>query len=54
MHVDQANLVLEAKDVERDRFDFYLGDLFETVPAFTAALREEKATIGEPEEQAMV
>ena len=30
MHVDQANLVFEAKEVERDRYDFFLGDLFET------------------------
>jgi hypothetical protein len=30
MHVDQANFVFEAKEVERDRYDFFLGDLFET------------------------
>jgi tRNA (mo5U34)-methyltransferase len=30
MHVDQANFVFEAKEVERDRYDFVLGDLFET------------------------
>jgi len=28
--VDQANFVFEAKEVERDRYDFFLGDLFET------------------------
>jgi tRNA (mo5U34)-methyltransferase len=30
MHVDQANFVFEAKEVERERFDFFSGDLFET------------------------
>jgi SAM-dependent methyltransferase len=30
MHVDQANFVFEAKEVETDRYDFFLGDLFET------------------------
>jgi 2-polyprenyl-3-methyl-5-hydroxy-6-metoxy-1,4-benzoquinol methylase len=30
MHVDQANFVFEVKDVECDRYDFKLGDLFET------------------------
>jgi hypothetical protein len=30
MHGDQANFVFEAKEVERDRYDFFLGDLFET------------------------
>src|SRR5215211_7034375 len=30
MHVDQANLVFEVKEVERDRYDFVLGDIFET------------------------
>src|SRR5215212_3883222 len=30
MHVDQANFVFEAKEVERERFDFFLGNLFET------------------------
>jgi tRNA (mo5U34)-methyltransferase len=30
MHVDQANFVFEAKEVARERFDFFSGDLFET------------------------
>jgi hypothetical protein len=30
MHVDQANFVFEAKEVERERYEFFLGDLFET------------------------
>lgn len=29
MHIDQANLVFEVKGVERSRYDFVLGDLFE-------------------------
>ncbi len=30
MHVDQAELVFEVKEVENDRYDFVLGDIFET------------------------
>jgi SAM-dependent methyltransferase len=30
MHVDQASLVFEVKEVERDRYDFLLGDIFQT------------------------
>jgi tRNA (mo5U34)-methyltransferase len=30
MHINQANFVFEAKEVERERYDFILGDLFET------------------------
>jgi tRNA (mo5U34)-methyltransferase len=30
MHVDQANFVFEVEGVERDRYDFVLGDIFET------------------------
>jgi tRNA (mo5U34)-methyltransferase len=30
MHVDQASLVFEVKEVERVRYDFFLGDIFET------------------------
>src|SRR5215212_4743325 len=30
MHVDQANLVFDVKEVQRDRYDFFLGDIFET------------------------
>jgi hypothetical protein len=30
MHIDQANFVFEAKEVEREGYDFFLGDLFET------------------------
>jgi 2-polyprenyl-3-methyl-5-hydroxy-6-metoxy-1,4-benzoquinol methylase len=29
MHVDQANFVFETKDVERESYDFFLGDIFE-------------------------
>ncbi len=30
MHVDQANFVFEVKEVERDRYDFVVGDIFQT------------------------
>lgn len=30
MHVDQANFVFEVKEVEGDRYDFVMGDIFET------------------------
>src|SRR5215212_6873156 len=30
MHVDQANFVFEVKEVEKDRYDFVVGDIFET------------------------
>ena len=30
MHVDQANFVFDVKEVEKDRYDFVLGDIFET------------------------
>lgn len=30
MHVDQANFVFEVKEVERDRYDFIVGDIFRT------------------------
>jgi 2-polyprenyl-3-methyl-5-hydroxy-6-metoxy-1,4-benzoquinol methylase len=30
MHVDQANFVFEVKEVEKDRYDFVAGDIFET------------------------
>ncbi len=30
MHVDQANLVFEVKEVERDRYDFVVGDVTQT------------------------
>ncbi len=30
MHVDQANFVFEVKEVESDRYDFVVGDIFET------------------------
>jgi tRNA (mo5U34)-methyltransferase len=30
MHVDQASFVFEVKEVERERYDFVLGDIFET------------------------
>src|SRR5919112_3827379 len=30
MHVDQANFVFEAKEVETERYEFFLGDLFQT------------------------
>jgi tRNA (mo5U34)-methyltransferase len=30
MHVDQASFVFEVKEVERDRYDFFVGDIFET------------------------
>jgi tRNA (mo5U34)-methyltransferase len=29
MHVDQANLVLEAKGIDRSRYDFVLGNIFD-------------------------
>ncbi len=30
MHVDQANFVFEVKEIEKDRYDFVVGDIFET------------------------
>src|SRR5215218_8748011 len=30
MHVDQASFVFEVKEVERDHYDFVVGDIFET------------------------
>src|SRR5215216_3136697 len=30
MHVDQANLVFDVKEVQRDRYGFVVGDIFET------------------------
>ncbi len=30
MHVDQANFVFEVEEVEEDRYDFLVGDIFET------------------------
>jgi SAM-dependent methyltransferase len=30
MHVDQASFVFDIKEVERDRYDFVVGDIFET------------------------
>jgi SAM-dependent methyltransferase len=30
MHVDQANFVFEVKEIERERYDFVVGDIFET------------------------
>jgi 2-polyprenyl-3-methyl-5-hydroxy-6-metoxy-1,4-benzoquinol methylase len=30
MHVDQASFVFEAREVESDRYDFVVGDIFET------------------------
>jgi 2-polyprenyl-3-methyl-5-hydroxy-6-metoxy-1,4-benzoquinol methylase len=30
MHVDQANFVFEVEGVERDRYEFVVGDIFET------------------------
>jgi tRNA (mo5U34)-methyltransferase len=30
MHVDQASFVFEVKEVERDRYDFVMGDIFKT------------------------
>jgi len=30
MHVDQASLVFDVKEVHRDRYDFVVGDIFET------------------------
>jgi 2-polyprenyl-3-methyl-5-hydroxy-6-metoxy-1,4-benzoquinol methylase len=30
MHVDQASFVFDIKEVERDRYDFVMGDIFET------------------------
>lgn len=30
MHVDQSNFVFEAEDIEEQRYDFLLGDIFET------------------------
>jgi tRNA (mo5U34)-methyltransferase len=30
MHIDQANFVFEVKEVEKDRYDFVVGDIFET------------------------
>src|SRR5215218_273498 len=30
MHVDQASFVFEVKEVERDRYDFVVGDIFQT------------------------
>ena len=30
MHVDQANFVFEVKNVKKERYDFVLGDIFET------------------------
>jgi len=30
MHVDQANFVFDVKEIEKDRYGFVLGDIFET------------------------
>jgi tRNA (mo5U34)-methyltransferase len=30
MHIDQAEFVFEVEEVERDRYDFVVGDIFET------------------------